>query len=134
MISNKIDIRVRYCEVDRMGYLHHGNYAAYFEEGRTELLRQYGLNYRDVEDKGVILPLRNLYIDYFQPAYYDDVVTVETILEKMEGVRLQFKYVATNQDGKKICEATTLLVFADSKTGKPVRTPAFFREKLDPLF
>ena len=134
MISNKIEIRVRYCEADRMGYLHHGNYAAYFEEARTELLREYGLSYKDVEDKGVILPLRNLHIEFIQPVFYDDVLIIETILEKVEGVRMFFKYIGTNYAGEKICEASTMLVIADAKTGKPMRVPAFFKEKLEKLF
>ena len=54
MISDTISFRVRYNEVDRMGYVHHGNYAAYFEMGRTELMRKYGLNYKEMEDNGEI--------------------------------------------------------------------------------
>ena len=62
MLSDEIQIRIRYCEVDRMGYLHHGNYALYFEEGRTELIRKLGLTYREMEDKGILLPVRELFI------------------------------------------------------------------------
>ena len=50
--SHEITIRVRYAETDRMGLLHHANYFVYFEMGRTELLRQRGLSYRDIEDSG----------------------------------------------------------------------------------
>ena len=116
--------------MDRMGYLHHGNYAAYFEAARTELLREHGLSYKDVEEKGVILPLRNLHVDFIQPVFYDEIITIETILEKVEGIRLFFKYIITNNKGDKISEASTMLVFANAKTGKPIKMPEFFKEKL----
>lgn len=131
MVSNKTEYRIRYCDVDRMGYLHHGNYAAYFEAARTELLREHGLSYKEVEEKGVILPLRDLHIEFIRPVFYDEIITIETILEKAEGIRLLFKYIVTNQQGVKISEASTMLVFADAQTGKPIRGPRFFKDKLE---
>ncbi|GIW83780.1 MAG: hypothetical protein KatS3mg106_293 [Gemmataceae bacterium] len=55
MLSGEIQIRVRYAETDRMGLLHHANYLVYFEQARTELLRQYGASYKDLEDQGYYL-------------------------------------------------------------------------------
>ncbi|MCG8697136.1 MAG: acyl-CoA thioesterase [Bacteroidales bacterium] len=131
MVSDTIELRVRYCDVDRMGYLHHGNFAAYFEVGRTELLRKHGIAYKDVEDHGIILPVRNITIDFFTPAKYDDVISITTKLEKMEGVRLIFKYTVNNESGTKLCEGYTTLVFADAQTGKPIKVPGIFLDKLN---
>ena len=131
MISNKTTIRVRYCDVDRMGYLHHGNYAAYFEVGRTELLRKKGLTYKAMEDDGIILPVRNLNVEYKAPAYYDDELTLQTTLKKLEGVRLYFDYTLFNQNEELLCQGETMLVFADAKTGKPRKAPDDFLIKLN---
>ena len=60
MISGDITIRVRYAETDQMGLLHHANYLIYFEQGRTELLRDQGISYRDIEDQGFFLVLTNV--------------------------------------------------------------------------
>ena len=124
-------VRVRYGETDRMGYAHHANYALYFEEGRTELMRQMGMDYKTMEDNGVILPLSHMSFDFKTPAYYDEVLTIHTKLREIKGVRLTFDYQALNKSGKVVCNATTILVFADSKTGKPRRPPYFFRNLLN---
>ncbi|MFT5011275.1 MAG: acyl-CoA thioester hydrolase, partial [Pseudomonadales bacterium] len=57
MYKHTINIRVRYAETDKMGYVYYGNYATYFEVGRVELLRSLGVSYRKLEEKGVLLPV-----------------------------------------------------------------------------
>ena len=64
MYKHTINIRVRYAETDKMGYVYYGNYATYFEVGRVELLRSLGVSYRKLEEKGVLLPVVNLNVDY----------------------------------------------------------------------
>ena len=66
MLTGEITIRVRYAETDRMGLLHHANYLVYFEQGRTELLREMGLSYRDLEDQGFLLVLTRMQVRYKQ--------------------------------------------------------------------
>ncbi len=134
MISSTIKIRVRYGEVDRMGYLHHGNYPLYFEEGRTELLRQFGMSYRDMEDRGVLLPVRELSIHYHQPAFYDDLVSVTTVLSRKPTAKISFDYTLHNSEGVLLCEAKATLVFVDATTRKPIRTPRFFEDLIAPYF
>jgi acyl-CoA thioester hydrolase len=134
MISSTKKIRVRYGEVDRMGYLHHGNYPLYLEEGRTELMRQFGLSYREMEDRGVLLPVRDLSIKYLQPALYDDEVVVTTVLAKKPGVKISFDYTIYNSSGVLLCEAKATLVFVDAKSRKPIRAPGFFEELIAPFF
>ena len=55
MFSHQTKIRVRYAETDKMGYVYYGNYATYFEVARVEALRSLGINYKEMEDKGVML-------------------------------------------------------------------------------
>jgi acyl-CoA thioester hydrolase len=117
-----------------MGYLHHGNYPLYFEEGRTELLRSIGLTYREIEDKGIILPVREMAIRYFSPAQYDDLLTIHTTLVKKPTVKLEFDYRVENAGSELICEAQTTLVIVNALNGKPTRIPEFFDSLLRPYF
>jgi acyl-CoA thioester hydrolase len=134
MLSAEIKIRVRYGEVDRMGYLHHGNYALFFEEGRTELLRGFGLSYRKMEDEGILLPLREMNIRYIKPVLYDDEVIVETRLVNKPTAKLEFEYFMKNTEGEILSEAKTTLVFTDSKTRKPIRAPEYFLDLVSSYF
>ena len=134
MLSSEIKIRVRYGEVDRMGYLHHGNYPLYFEEGRTELIRTIGLTYREIEDRGILLPVRDMHIRYFLPAKYDDVLTVITTLVNQPLVKMVFEYIVNNESGELLCEAKTTLAIVSATNRKPTRIPVFFAELLAPHF
>lgn len=90
--SCDIDIRVRYAEVDAMGYVHHARYAVYFEMGRTELLRKNGLRYRDLEARGLYYVVARLECRYKAPAQYDDVITLTTKTERLSPVRVDHSY------------------------------------------
>ena len=92
MVQCDIHIRVRYAETDRMGLLHHANYLVYFEEGRTELLRAQGLTYRDIEDQGFYLVLTKVQVRYKSPAYYDDLLTLRTIVQRTTLVKIEHRY------------------------------------------
>lgn len=133
MLSIETKIRVRYGETDRMGYLHHSVYPLYFEEGRTELMRNIGMDYKQMEDSGILLPVRNLSITYYYPAFYDDILTIKTELRKMPTAKIIFDYIAQRGD-KKLCEAQTTLVFVDSVNRKPVRPPEIFMSFLKENF
>lgn len=126
MIKSELTFRVRYNEVDRMGYVHHGNYAAYFEMGRTELMREHGITYKGMEDSGILLPLSEFYVKYYIPALYDDLLRMETTLQSFKGVRLNFEYKIFNQNETLIAEGKTPLVFVSSETRKPIRPPKEF--------
>jgi acyl-CoA thioester hydrolase len=78
MYSVKNQIRVRYAETDRMGYVYYGNYAQYFEVARVEMLRGLGISYKTLEDSGIMLPVLDFTIKYIKPAFYDDLLTIKT--------------------------------------------------------
>ena len=134
MIASETKIRVRYAEVDRMGYLHHGNYASYFEQARTDLIRKIGMSYREIEDHGIAMPVRDMHIRFLYPAGYDEVLTIHTTLRNRPKVRLEFEYQVYNEKGTLICEASTILVFTNSESRKPVRMPDFFIPLIAPYF
>lgn len=123
MINHEIKIRVRYAETDKMGYVYYGNYAIYFEMGRVELLRSLGLSYKSLEDSGIILPVRDFSIRYIKPAYYDDLLTLQTALTELPERRIHFKYTLYNETRELLCRAETTLVFVDRATNRPTSPP-----------
>jgi len=94
MPENYIDteIRVRYAETDRMGFLHHAQYFVYFEQGRTDLLRAQGMSYREIEDQGFFLVVVKLDCRYRSPARYDDLLRLRTTLTRTTTVRVEHRY------------------------------------------
>ena len=126
MVSGEIQIRVRYAETDRMGLLHHANYLVYFEQARTELLRQRGVAYKDLEDQGFFLVIAKIDIKYRAPAHYDDMLTVRTTVTRTSPVRLEHCYEVV-RDGVTICEGSTTLACVDSE-GKLQAMPDWLTE------
>lgn len=125
MTENKITIRVRYNETDQMSYVHHGNYASYFEMGRLEWLRSKGISYKEMEENGVMLPVYALSTRFVSPAKYDDLLTITTRLKETPSVRISFEYEIHNESEKLIATGETTLVFVNMKTGRPMKAPAY---------
>lgn len=132
MYSHTIDIRVRYGEVDMMGYLYYGYYSFYYEQARVETMRSLGISYKKMEELGFLLPVRDLHIKFHKPAYYDDVVKIKCMIQKMPSVRHDFIYEMYNPDSELINEAETTLVYLDKTSRKPVQCPGFVRDLLLP--
>jgi acyl-CoA thioester hydrolase len=90
--THTIPIRVRYTEVDAMGYLHHSRHLQYFEMGRIELLRAHGVSYADLEREGVFFVVVKIAVNYKSPARYDDELTLTTRIERQTPVRIDHVY------------------------------------------
>lgn len=125
------NIRVRYGETDQMGVVYHGNYASYFEIARTEWLRNLGISYKELENKGIMLPVISLFFNFIKSAKYDDVLTITVILKKKPLVKIEFDYEIYNQNKEKISIGNSVLAFMDMKTNKPMRCPDYILEKLN---
>lgn len=135
MYQADIQIRVRYAETDQMGYVYHGNYAAYFEVARTEAFRQLGIRYKDMESEGVGMPVGELRTKFRRPARYDDLLTVRLLLRQpAEGSRVLFEYEIYNEAQELLTEGHTLMVFVNATTGRPVPMPPSVQQKLAPYF
>lgn len=130
MITNEIQVRVRYAETDQMGYVYYGNYATYFEVARVELLRSVGFTYKKLEEEGIMLPVFEFSIKYFKPAFYDDLLTIKTTLEYNDGARIRFHYEIFNESGSLLNKAETTLVFIDRRTNQPTIMPAKMKSVL----
>lgn len=126
-ISHEISLRVRYHEVDRMGFLHHSRYLTYFEIGRTELLRQSGLSYKEFEEKKLFLVVANVTVKYKYPIRYDDIVRIETRVENMTPAKIQHSYEIWS-DNKTRLHATGKSTLACVDTnGQVQRIPDFLQ-------
>lgn len=134
MFRSEVQIRVRYSETDRMSYVYYGNYAQYFEVARVEALRSLGVTYKTMEDEGVMLPVLEYHIKYFKPAYYDDLLTINTVIPALPAARIFFEYETFNSSGELLNKASTTLVFVRSATGKPCNVPDDVLEKMKPYF
>ncbi len=134
MYSHEIKTRVRYADTDKMGYLQHGHYPAYYEIGRTEALRNLGISYKDVEESGIIMPIIDLNLKYIKPAYYDTLLTIKTYVKELPSVRITFFYEAFNEEKILINTCKTTLIFFDNKRQKPCVAPDNIFAKLEPFF
>ena len=119
--SWSVDFRVRYAETDAMGFLHHAKYWEYFEDARTELLKQNGVRYRDLEADGVFFVVYKASCTYLRPIRYDDLVTVTVSVERVTRTRVDHSYVVT-RDGERMCEAASTLACVGRK-GRPQIMP-----------
>ena len=128
-----IKIKVRYCETDQMGLVHHGSYINYFEEARISWISNLGFSYSEMEKSGIILPVSKLNVSYLRPAYFDDDLVVNVELAELPTSRLIFNYTIKNKD-EVVVTGTTVLAFLNKETKKPVRCPNYMLEKVTPLF
>ena len=133
MKNFSIEIKVRYCETDQMGLVHHGSYINYFEEARIAWISNLGFSYSEMEKSGIILPVSKLNVSYIRPVYFEDVLVVSVELTEMPTSRLIFNYTIKNKDVV-VVTGTTVLAFLNKETKKPVRCPAYMLEKVNSLF
>lgn len=134
MISNVAQIRVRYAETDQMGIVYYGNYAQYFEVGRVELLRNIGITYDYIEKNGIFMPVLNLVSEFHAPAYYDELLTIQTEIKELPRTRIHIEYKIYNQEEKLLTSGYTDLAFIDRDKKRPIRCPEFILEKMIPYF
>jgi len=126
--SHTIDVRVRYVECDPMGFVHHSIYPVWFELARTELLRQTGLSYAELEASGTLIVVVKLETKYRRPAKYDDALTVTATCTRAAGVRIEHDY-EVHRDGELLVTGRTVLACIN-REGKAVAVPE--KLQLDP--
>ena len=127
--------RVTYGQTDRMGYLYYGNYPSIYEVGRVEAIRHLGFTYKSLEDElKVMMPVLEVQARYRKPAYYDELLTVHTILDELPTKMIIFRCEIYNEADEKIHEATIKLFFIDMNTGARVSAPELLTQKIRPYF
>ena len=117
--------RVIYADTDNMGYAYHANYFRWFEMGRTELLRSYGMSYKRIEESGIFLPVSEAHCKFLRPVRYDEVVIVETSLDVRVKGGFKFDYRLLRKDDQKVLAEGYTKHPCINGNGKVVRPPAF---------
>lgn len=123
-------VRVRYAETDQMGIAWHGEYLAWFEVGRTDLLRGCGCTYRDLEAQGLRLPVIEVQARYLRPALYDDVLEIHTRLTDIGGARVSFDYEVRREGTEGPLATGSTSHAAIDLRGRPRRIPEDLRRRL----
>ena len=134
MYSLETKIRVRYGETDQMGFVYYGVYAQYYEVGRVELLRSLGINYKEMEEEGYILPVVNFEISYKKAAHYDDELRIRTSIESLPSTRITFNYETYNTEDILLNTGKVVLAFVDKSTMKPTLPPELIFSKIKSKF
>lgn len=135
MYSFNYNYRVRYADTDQMGYLYYGNYAKLYEIGRVETIRSLGFSYKEFETRlGIMLPVVSLESRYLKPAFYDDLLTIETKIKDLPSKMISFECNIFNEKSELINSGLIKLFFVDMKTNKRVSAPDEFVQKLISYF
>ena len=132
MIQTRASVTVRYAETDMMGIVYHGSYIPWFEVARTQLLREQGFPYRQLETDGYRIPVLEVSARYLRPAVYDDNLTIVATIKEKPSIRIRIEYevrrgeelLATGQSAHAFCDTN----------GRPTRPPAAFVARMNELF
>jgi acyl-CoA thioester hydrolase len=135
MYSTETPIRIHYALTDQMGMVYYGNYAQFYEIGRTEAIRQLGYTYKDIEAMGIIMPVIETHSYFLRPAKYDDVITVKTILKEMPTAHaITFHTEIFNEAKKLLNRGETTLYFIEANGMQKVNMPLQLANKLSLYF
>ena len=132
MLVSRSQINVRYAETDMMGIVYHGNYLPWFEVGRTTLLKECGVPYRELEAQGYYLPVIEMGVKFLRPALYDDTLTIITQLKERPVLRIHLEYEVRRSE-ELLVTGFTVHTFIN-KAGEPVRPPPAFAAKMREIF
>jgi acyl-CoA thioester hydrolase len=132
MIRSEAFVSVRYAETDMMGVVYHGSYLPWFEIGRTTLLKENGLPYRQLEADGFFLPVLEVGVKYHRPALYDDHLRIVTTMQERPTLRIRLNYEIF-RDQTLLASGQTVHAFID-RQGRPVRPPAAFTQRMAEIF
>ena len=116
--------RVLYGDTDAGGVVYYGNYLRYFEQGRTELMRERGISYRELEDRGLIMPVVEAYSRYKASARYDDLIEIATTFAWVKRLSCRFNYeIRQTADQRLLVKGFTVHAVVN-RQGKLTKLPA----------
>ena len=119
MIQTSTNIRVRYAETDKMGFAHHQNYVAYFEEARVDFLDKIGVPYAQLEANDCFMPVLEIHIQYIKSNTFDDVLTVNCFLDELPKAKFKIRY-EVYRDGELTTKGNSLHCFMNQQ-GRAIR-------------
>ena len=131
MLTNETKYRVIYGDTDNMGVAYHANYLRWFEIGRTELIRSWGVTYKEIEARGVFLPVSEAYCKFVTPARYDDVLIIETTLDITLRAGMKFDYRVLNEKFSAALALGYTKHACLNGEGRVVRPPRFLKNMIE---
>lgn len=135
MFSTQTVLRVRFYETDKMGFMHHSNYARYYECARTEAIREIGYSYANAEKDGTIMPVVKIESKFIQPVFYDDEVRIITQIKAMPRFgMISFYHEFYNQKNELVHQGTVTLAMITVATNKRECGPAPLMNELQKYF
>jgi acyl-CoA thioester hydrolase len=132
MIQSRAQVTVRYAETDMMGIVYHANYLPWFEVARTQLLREQGFPYRQLETDGYRIPVLEVGAKFIRPAVYDDNLTVVVTMREKPLLRIRLEYEVFRGE-ELLATGFSAHAFCDL-TGRPTRPPPTFAERMAAKF
>lgn len=121
-------VRIRYSETDQMGYVYYGNYARFYEIGRTEMMRAIGIHYKSMEKRGIMMLVVSMEIKYLRPAIYDDLIEIRTRIKNLTDKAIVFESMIYNEQNQLLNRGIVKLCFIDKETHQRIPTPPFILE------
>ncbi len=132
MIKHATQIRVRYADTDQMKVVYYGKFFEYFEVGRAALIRSLGLPYSELEARGILLPVIEAHANYFKSARYDDLLSIEAVVNDLPKSTLRINYnIFCEGSNEELVEGYTIHSFMNALTMKPTRPPTYFLQILE---
>lgn len=135
MYTTETQIRIHYALTDQMGMVYHGHYAQFYEIARTEAIRQLGYTYKDIEEKGIIMPVIDIHSRFLRPAKYDDLITVKTTLKELPvHHKIVFHHEIYNEQNELLNSGVISLYFLQKSDMKKCEMPRELRDVLKKYF
>jgi acyl-CoA thioester hydrolase len=126
MFISEKEIEVRYAETDQMGVVHHSNYIIWMEVGRTQLIKDLGFSYAEMEKSGILAPVIGVHVSYKKSLAYGEVATIQTWIERYDGFKVVYGYQVLNQNGETAMTGTTEHVCVKKENFRPIRLSKIF--------
>ncbi|MDM8517844.1 thioesterase family protein [Desulfobacterales bacterium HSG16] len=129
-IGHRCTYRVIYGDTDKMGVVYHANYFRWFEIGRSEMFRDLGLTYKQIEAKGIFLPVSEAFCKFVSPVQYDDFIIIETIIDSADRAGVKFDYIVFDETGETTIAKGYTRHACVNENGRVTRPPAFLKDAL----
>jgi tol-pal system-associated acyl-CoA thioesterase len=123
---SELNIRVYYEDTDAQGVVYFANYLRFMERGRTEWLRDKGIEQaRLSREQNLCFSLVTTNAKFLRPARFDDELVVLTRVTELKGARVSFeqRVCKDNAAGELLCQADCLAACVSADTFKPRRLP-----------
>lgn len=131
MMINKTEVRVRYADTDQMKFVYNGKYFEYFEVGRSEMMREVGLTYDEIEKQGYHMPVMEAKIEFKNAAFYDEVLIIESSVKELPKLKVRIEHkIYSKERNVLIAEGYIELAFMRADTQKLTRPPLFFLDTI----